>query len=329
MKTNTIFTIISTILIIAVIGIMGYVIKTQRDMLNSIEQNNKEQVFLKDNITRIESSLLSSKDFEKRLSGLDMDIGVIKRDLANVGGKIDGIIIAENKTPGGSYIGLPSTGTTPIDNGSQVTDPNCPNCILDPYKYYSNVQQLELSEPLSDNTKVPWGSVEFNATKENPWSYNVKQRTYSTNVVLATDAEGDKRVYTKMSIKVDDKRYDMPEVQTQYVERYPEPRFFLWNPAVTAGVDVGYSTNPNYSVIPSAQVFVSSYGKTKKDSKWRIGGVGAGYDAVTNNYTIMVTPFTYKPTSDGSVLQNTQLGPSVGVDVNGKVYGGVGVKIGL
>jgi len=328
MKFNTIFTVATTILVISVIVIMGYVIKTQSDMINSIEQNNKQQVLLKDNITRIESSLLTSKEFDKRLDDLNIDIGIIKSDLAGVGGKIDGILTAEATTPGGSYTGIPSTGTIPIDHEIPI-DPECPNCFQDPFGYFSNIQRLDLSEPLSNGALVPWGGVEFNATEQNPWSYEVKPRTYSSTVVLATDAEGDKRAYTKMSIEVDGNRYDMPEVQTSYSERYPSPRFFLWNPRVMGGVDIGYSTNPDYTVMPSAQVFIASHGKTKRDSTWHIGGVGAGYDTVTDNYVLTVTPFVVKPTSDTSIIQNTYVGPSVGVDVKGSVYGGVGVKIGF
>lgn len=327
MKTNTIFTIVATILSVSIMAIMGYVIKTQHNIINSIEQSNKQQVFLKDNITRIQSSLLTSKEFDKRLNSLDVDLDVIKRDLFGVGGKINSILTAKSKTPGGVYTGLPSSNVTPIDG--QPIDPDSPNCVKDTFGYLSSVQSLDLEEPLSEDISVPWGNVEFNGTEKNPWSYEVKPRTYSSTVVVATDAEGDKRAYTKMSITVDDKKYDMPEVQTTYSERYPSPKFFLWNPTLMGGVDVGYSSNPDYTVMPSAQVFVASHGKTKKDSKWHIGGVGMGYDVMTDNYTVMVTPFAYKPTSNTSVIKNTYVGPSVGADVKGRVYGTVGVKVGF
>jgi len=328
MKTNIIYTIIGTILIISVIAVMGYIIKTQRDMIGSIEQNNKQQVLLKDNITRIESSLLTPEEFNKRLKGLDVDLDVIKNDLASVGGKVNEILISKTNTPGGTYTRLPSTITIPINNKPPVIS-NCPNCIVDNFGYFSNIQKLNLNEPLSNDTFVPWGSVEFNASEKNPWSYEVKPRTYSSTFILATDAEGDKRAYTKMSITVNDKKYDMPEVQTSYLERFPSPSLFLWNPRLMGGVDIGYSTNSKYTIIPSAQVFISSYGDTKRNSTWNFGGFGAGYDIVTNNYVLMATPFVYKPTSKNSIIQNTYVGPSIGVDFSGKVYGNVGIKIGF
>jgi hypothetical protein len=328
MKTNTIFTIISTILVVIVIAIMGYVIKTQHDIISSIDHTNKEQKFLKDNITRIESTILTPEDFDDKLKILNMDLSIVRRDLDSVGGKLDQIIISSNKTPGGSYNGLPSTGTTPIDNNTN-TNPDCPGCVVDRYGYFSNVQQLDLNEPLSNGDKVPWGSVEFNATKENPWGYNVLPRTYSSEVVLATDASGKKRAYNKMSISVDGKTYDMPKTEVKYYERYPEPQFFLWNPRAMVGFDVGYSTHKKATVMPSAQLFISSYGKTKRNTDFYIGGVGVGYDIETNNYNMVVTPFSYKITPDSSVFQNINVGPSVGIDSGGDVYGVVGLRFGL
>jgi hypothetical protein len=332
MKTNTIFAIIGTVVIISIIAVLIYVIKVQRDIIGSIDESNKEQVKLKDNITRVESSMLSSKEFDEKLKSLALDLDVIKQDLDKVGGKVNQIILSENITPGGTFPGQPSSGTKPIPPTEQPTSSECKNCYVDTYGYFTKIQQYKLNEPLSNNTMVPYGMVEFDATKEKPWNYEVYRRTYNSTIVIATDAAGRKRAYSKVSITPNDgtsKRYDLPETEVQYYERYPEPEFYPWNPRVMFGFDLGYSTNKEFAMVPSLQIFISSYGKTKHDSDWYIGGVGGGYDVISNNYNLVITPFSYNINTDNSIFQNINIGPSVGVDLSGNVYGLGGLRLGL
>lgn len=329
-KTQKILLFIATIITLSIFAIMGYVIKSQNDILKSIELSSKEQKFLKDDITRIESTLLTKDDFDSKLNSIDMDISVIREDLQSVGGQIDAILQASAKTPGETKINQPSTNTIPIPDDEIPRDPNCPNCFTDKYGYFSNIQRLELSEPLSNNTRVPFGSVEFNATKENPWNYSITPRTYTSTVVIASDRNGNKRAYTKISITPDgSKPYSLPQVETKFFEKYPESSFFLWNPRAMVGLDTGYSTNNSMSANISGQVFISSYGRTKKDTDWYIGGIGLGYDAVSKNPNFVATPFSYKITSPSSVFQNINLGPSIGVDIKGNVYGLFGLRFGM
>ena len=329
-KSRNIITIITTVVIIIVISVMAYVIKTQYDILNALDESTKQQKFLEDNITRIESTRLSSADFEKKLASLNIDLNVIKADLKKVNGKIDTILVSEAKTPGGKGTGLPSTSTTP--NTTPNTNPTTNNDCKDTYGYLTNIQEFKLSEPVTDKITIPFGSVQFNAAQENPWSYSVLPRSYSSTVVLATDAAGKKRAYTKISITPQDgsnKRYDLPEVSLEYVEKYPEAQFFLWNPRAMVGFDLGMSSTPKFAAVPSAQLFIASHGKTRLNSTWYIGGVGVGYDVPSSSYTMMITPFAYKITTDNSIFQNINIGPSVGVDTHARVYGLVGMRFGL
>jgi hypothetical protein len=328
---KNIITMATAILIVVVIAIMAYVIKTQQDILNSLSESSKEQKLLRDNITRVESSLLSPADFDKRLAGLNLELGVIKDDLKKVNGKIDSVLISSAKTPGGKGSGLPSSGS--YQNPEPVKPSICVNGeCKDEFGYLSNIQDFKLNEPLTDKISVPFGSVQFNASKQNPWSYNIFPRTYSATFVLATDSAGKKRAYSKISITPQDgsnKSYDLPEVNLEYVEKYPEAQFFFWNPRVMVGFDLGVSTVPKPSLMPSAQLFIMSHGKTRLNSDWYILGLGAGYDIPSRSFAAVVTPFAYKVTTDSSIFQNINIGPSISVDTGAHVYGGVGLRFGL
>jgi hypothetical protein len=133
-KSRNIITIITAVVLVITISIMAYVIKTQYDILNALDESTKQQKFLQDNITRIESTKLSSADFEKQLVGLNLDLSVITADLKKVNGKIDTILVSDAKTPGGKGTGLPSTSTIPN------TNPPTNNDCKDTYGYLSNIQ---------------------------------------------------------------------------------------------------------------------------------------------------------------------------------------------
>jgi len=332
---NSIFQqVVTAIALLSIIGILVYVVIQQQSIINSVDSAAKEQKFLKDNITRIESSLLTEKAFNEKLKTLNMDLAEIKKDLAKVGGEIDQIIISEGKTPGGTGTGLPSSGTIPISDTPVPVDTstNTNACYKDPYGYLKNIQLFTLKEPLNTNSSIPFGEMSFDATKAKPWGYKVYPRTYISSVVIATDASGGKRAYSKISIKPDDgsnKIYDLPQVEVKYYEKLPEAKMHWWNPRATVGFDIGWSSKPQFASTISAQVFTSSYGKLKQSPSFKFVGVGLGYNIPSSTYSVVVSPFTYKITGDKSIFQSINIGPSVAVDNKGDFQALGGVRLAL
>lgn len=316
--------IISSIIvfILCLLCAMGYVIKTQRDLIKSYENNVVEQRQLKDNIVAIQGQLLTAKDFDEKLKTINMDLATIKQDLKKTNSEISSIIVTKNITPGIILTGQPSDGSYPLPDNSVQTPENIavPTCLEDKYGYLTKVPYFKLNEPLNGGKSVPFGEVTFNATNKNPWGYTVLPREYSTTIVLAEDSLGKKTAYAKMSIQPKGlDRVDLPETQISFVEKMPEAKMFWWNPKIMFGISAGYSTSPGFSFSPTMQVYTSSFGKFKHKPDWILFGVGLNYDINQNKTNGVISPFMYKITNDKSIIQNTYIGPSVGFGVDGSV----------
>lgn len=343
-KVENKYIIGSTIVAITIFSAMAYTIKTQHDIIKSISENTAEQKKLKDDIVRINAQLITKEDLEKKIKEANLDLSVIKAEMKKIGGDVAGLVQIAGITPGGYWDDIPSSGFIPIpkpqnDPPTGGTAVNCPattglvsNCYVDKYGYFSNIQLLNLAEPLGDNKQAPFGTVQFNATKEKPWSYKVLPREYSAGVVIGVDKAGRKLAFTKIMIKPNDgsgKVYSLPEVKSEYYESLPKASFHWWNPRAMVGFDMGVSSEPKFSSMPVVQMFISSYGELQVKPKWFIGGIGLGYNIPTSTPVAVVTPFAYKITDDKSIFQNINLSPSIAVDMKTNIYGFVGLRFSL
>lgn len=320
-----------------IIGLL-LVIKWQRDLLNKQEEINAslvEMKHLQDGIVRAQAQYATKKDLEQFAKDHDVDLGPIKNDLKKLDAEIKGISVVLAKTPGTVLVNLPSTGSEPRPDkpppltaecpGGEVV--NCPN--PDKYNYLSNAQKLELNEPLSDKTQVPWGNVKFSAWREKPWDLTVHPREYSVVTVLSTNEDGRHFVHNKFMIDVDGKKYAMPITEAKFVEQYPESKF-RWSPGLTLGLSAGtYLSRPEFEASPSLQLFLFSYGKTKVQPTWMFLGLGPAYNINQQNFAGMLTPVMYNVGEHLPLVNNVYLGPSVSLSASGDFALLGGLHVGL
>lgn len=333
------------ILIIFIFVVMAYQIKQQNDIIKALQQNTEQQRYLKDDITAVKASLLTKDEFNKKLESVNMDMNALKADLKKTGSEVSSILIATNSTPGVVVENGPNSGFIPRptpDPSNTTTDPAAPiptcndgtnrACYQDTYGYFSKIPYFNLNEFTKDKQSIPIGNIQFDALKKNPWKYTLWGREYSTSIVVATDAIGQKTAYAKMTIKPNDgsgKTYSLPETQVQYFERMPEAKMFWWNPRVFIGASLGYSTKPGFSYGPSAEIFISSYGKIKQSSDWHFLGLGGNYDINNKQYNFAITPFAYRVLSNTAIFQNIYVAPTVTMGLNGNIAVLGGIRVGL
>jgi hypothetical protein len=220
----------------------------------------------------------------------------------------------------------PVTGPTANCNGQQIP---CPNA--DPYKYQQNQQNLQMAEPFG-TTQVPIGSVGFSAWQQTPWNVNIYPRAYDVTNVLATDQDGRNYVYNQFSITTNGQTYKLPIASAQFIQQYPTPSFSFWNPRVYLGADVGIGITHapiTGEFTPNVSFGFLSYGKTKVTPDWSFGQVGIGYGVVSQKPQIQISPAMFNVGEHIPFMQNTFVGPAVGVGINGNVYVGLGLRVGM
>ncbi len=332
---------------VIVIGLVAFIIKLQWDAQNREDALNQRMIEMKqlqDGIIRAQSKYVSKDDLDDFAKKIDINLSVIRKDLDKFGADIKGINHVLARSTGRKGSNIPSTGTKPRPVDPE--DPDKPHplqcsdvegCYLDTYGYNNNSQSLGLTEPFSNGSEVPFGTVTFEAWKKEPWSVDQPPREYHVATVLGQDEEGRHYVHNKFQIGVDGKRYEVPIEQSELQEVYPEPEF-RWDPHLNLGLDVGASiaTSPDpdesaatAEVVPNLQVTLFSYGETKKNPDWTFLGLGVGFETRRTNLGILVSPSNYNIGKPLPLMDNLYVGPQVGVDMSGNVFVGGGLRVGL
>ena len=290
---------------------------------DAVKRDVIEMKQLADGIARSQSEFATKKDVEKMAEN-SLDYVAVKKDMDKMGASLKGLgeLLAQSLGRQGTNMG--SSGTRPRPP-SDPNDPNshvCPDgsACPDPYGYMSNSQIFAMTEPFSNGAEVPIGSVAFDAWKEKPWSVDQRPRDYHVTTVVGEDEEGRQYHYNKFEIGVDGKMHTVPISDAKFVQVYPEPSFHWWNPRVGIGISSGVGVNPvGPSVTPTVSASVLSYGQNKKRLSWVFGRVGVGYDVVEKSPQVSIAPAMWNVGTAVDFVQNTYLGPVVGISLNGTV----------
>lgn len=315
--------------LIIIIGIALFIIKKQNDILKrqaDIEKSVVEQKQIEDNIIRSQAKYAVKEDLESFAKKLDLNLDAIKNDMKTLNASIIGINNSTVSTKGLDIKNIPSTSTIP-----KPEDPKNPDAkIEDKYGYLRNAQVLKFEEPFS-GINVPIGTVTFSAWEKNPWALNLLPRDYSMTTVIGTDEEGRHYTYNKMSITTDGKTYPINITKSNFIEQYPESKFFSWNPRLALGFDSGFNLGATKaSMMPGLHVSFMSYGKTKNSSDWMFLQTGIGYDFIAERPAFILTPAAYNFGKQlNPLLQNTYIAPSISLNTAGDFVLGVGLRVGL
>jgi hypothetical protein len=327
--------IIISILIILFISILLFVIKLQYDAINKfkvIGSSLVEMKQLQDNIVRNESKYVTEKQLKDFAKESNIDLAPIKKDLKELSAEIRGISKVVSITPGGSYTGLPSTGSTPRPqipaSPSKAKCPDGTKCP-DEFGYLSATQKLELKEPLANDKSMPWGEVSFSAWRKNPWDYNVYSRRYTSVSVISMNEDERHFVHSKMYVEVNGKKEALPIAKAEFVEEYPESKF-RFNPNLYLGVDAAFKLLPfEGEGIPNLTLSIFNYGKFKNKPDWTILNLGLGYAIDDKNSAISINPISYNIANHIPLVSNMYIGPSFNIGLNSSVYLGLGIHAGL
>lgn len=327
MKLSTkILLIVAAILIVAVLAFIVYKQVEISSTQKAIETNVVSQKQLVDGIMRSQANWSTREDLDKLIKQNGINLKAIEEDLDKLQAKINAINIAiaiSNNQVGTNIPTTPGqvTNTKPID-------PKNP----DPYGYFTRQQLLALTEDFG-TIKVPIGSVGFSAWQKDPWNYDIKGREYHLNTVVGTDENQRQYYYNKFVIKVDGKDHVVPIKEAITKQVYPESKWYWWNPRLFIGMDGGISVTATNSVngefTPNFNVGIMSYGRYKNQPDFSILQIGLGYGVVSENPQLVITPFAYNIGKHIPLMNNTYIGPSLSVGLDGNVYVGTGLRFGL
>lgn len=330
--------ILLALLVITVLGSLGFVVYKSNQMSKQQDAINKSMVDMKqlqDGISRSQAQYATKQDLDTFAKQNNVNLDSIKKDLATLNANVTGINNITFTSTGTNTSNVASTSTssnpdykspTVNCNGNQIP---CPNG--DPFAYQANLQSLTLNEQFA-GTQVPIGDVSFSAWKKAPWDVKVYPRTYSVTNVLGTDQDGRHYIYNKVAINSNNKDYSIQLSNAKFEEEYPSPSFSWLNPRLFIGVDggVGISRLPiTGEITPNVSIGLMSYGISKVNPDWSFVQVGVGYGLVSRNAQVEISPAQYNIGKNIPLMKNTYIGPALGIGFDGAVMVGAGLRVGL
>lgn len=324
--------------IVVLLGYMVYnqeKIKTQQATLQTAIT---QQQTLVDGIVRSSNAVVTKADLEAFAAAQNLNLKAIQDNLSKLGAQVGSVTVTTVDSTGQTQTNIPSSGTGPANpkpptpvvvncpSGGTVT---CPS--TDPFGYQQKEQTLTLNEDLG-TLKVPIGTVGFSAFQPAPWNINILPREYTVDTVVGIDQNQRETVYSKVNVTVGGQTYVAPIKSSTTKQELPQPTFSFWNPRILMGLDGGINaTHFGGAFTPSINLGIMSYGQYKTTPDFSILEVGAGYDTVSHNAQLVVTPVAYNFGKNffSPLANNTYLGPSLTVGADGSIGVGLGLRVGF
>ncbi len=307
------------VLLISILGLLGlnYYNQVQfNKRQQQIEASVIEQKNIGDGITRSLSKYATADDFKKAIESNKMDLQKIQEDVKKIGTYIGAISIVSVSSMGQSGDGIASTSHRNLPRSETPRVETCSNmgntisCIDDKYNYYTTIQSLNLDETFKDQ-KIPFGTVSFSASKQNPWGVSIPAREYKLSTVSSFDENQRMVNYNKFIINTEGKEYIIPIDSAQVVQQYPEDKFRWFSPRLFLGLDAGLNlNNSSFYFGPSVHLGIMNYGKFNNNPDFSILQLGASVNTNSKDVYFGITPVAYNIGRHLPMIDNTYLGPS-------------------
>lgn len=325
--------LIFSLIIVILIGFIVFQRKTISKLQHTVDDFSKSKP-IDNGVVRSGSKEVPPGEVVDSGSAAGLPMGPIKDDADRNGNSITGINTSSSTSDGTKEDELPSSRTKPRNgnpsnshNGGEKPNTESPGpvdcsklvkCPENPDKFdYLNRQQfISLHESFKDN-KILLGEVGFSAWKPNPWSVEIYPRVYESSIVIAESPEGKKSAYSKFSIFVNGKSHEIPIEKSQLI--FSEtPSSFAWNPRLMAGLSMGASIPLDFTVSPSIGLSIGSYGQFLKSPDWFFGVISVGYEINQKTLAFSLDPVLYRISNVIPFTNNLYLGPTVGIDLEGR-----------
>ena len=333
-KFSSIITCVVAGLVIVLIVVGYFMFKKLQD--DNLQLRNEVIEFKKltNTIARASTKWVTADDLNKSLANIltKNDLDAVKADLNSLNAKLSAV---------GQTVGTIKAKIAKLEAsdsvGPEVKDTEgCDTSkLVDKYSYTKN-PQIKL---LTDINLAPLAEVQFDASKDKPWSYNIYQRDYKVSTIVAKKDDGQLVFQNKLSYVVPEKdkvkEYNIDIISSSFVQAQAKNQFYLFNPAVDLNLFVGgkvYSAaswlgNPDNLLSLGFDVGFSfmSYGENKTSSILRILRLGVGYDGERKSAHFSLAPVSFNVGKFLPPLTNLYFAPQIAFDSAGGVVVSLGV----
>lgn len=275
----------------------------------------------KDDLKAELQGLMSKDDYaalQADMKKLGSDLNAVGRTVGTLGQKVANLERSDDQGAASKPVATCSQDGRPIDVNGYTLRP-----------------QIKL---LTDMKLAPLARVQFDASKEAPWSYNVYGRQYQVVTVVGKKDDGQLTFHHNLTYSVPDvdknKSYPIDIVSSDFRQAPPQNKMYWFNPKLdlnvfAGGRVVGFASGPGRDSILSfgadVGLSLSSYGENQVDSWFRLFRFGIGYDAERRAGHLSFAPFAFNIGKPLPLITNLYITPQIGIDTAGGTTVGIGI----
>lgn len=332
-KLNSILTAFVAVLAVGLIIVAYFTWKKLTEDNLQLKNEIVEFKQLTANLVRASTNWATKDDVNGLLKNLVSkdDFKAIQDDLSKLGARLSAV----GQTIGtiNSRVGKleKSTSEGPATQVATCSDGK----IVDVYGYTQKTQNKELM----DAKEAPVANVQFDASKDKPWSYEIYKKEFKIVNVVGKKEDGQLTFHNQLQYSIPDKDknkiYDVDLVSSQYLQVPLKNQMFWFNPILDLNVFAGGNVYPfaswsgkpdnRFSLGFDLGLSFSSYGETRADSIFRFLRVGVGYDAWRQAGHFSFAPLAFNAGKFLPLMTNMYLTPQVAFDTAGGLTVGLGI----
>lgn len=319
-KLKSIAVLILSISLISLIIVVFYFYKQIHEENINLRNEIVEFKNISETIARSSVKWVTKDDLNNHLKNIltKDEVDIIKKDLSILNSRLFSV---------GQTVGTIRSHIVKLENSTKEGPENqvvvCNDGrIIDVYGYTKKAQIKELI----DSNAAPLASVQFNASKDKPWSYEVFKRDYKISTVIGKKDSGQLTFHQKLQYVVPEvdknKTYNIDILSSEFSQTQLKNSMFWFNPILDFNVFLGgeiykFNNNENISYGVDAGLSLSSYGETRADSWFRLFRLGIGYDFGRHLVGLSVAPIMFNAGKPLPLLTNLYIGPRLSVDSSG------------
>jgi hypothetical protein len=334
-KLTVVLGSVSAVLVVCLIVAGYFAYKSLLDENAKLKNEIVSFKLITKNLARSSTEWATKSDLEKSLKTLmnKKDLRLLKDDLESLKSKLVAV---------GSTIGSVKRKIAKLEKSDSEGEEKQPVKICketgDPIDIHGYTKKTQ-AKKIKDRNSAPVVDVEFDASKDKPWSYEVHGRKYRIITAVGKKDSGQMTFHHQLYYSVPsydpNKLYPIEILSSEYKQRKLGSKFFWLNPCLDVNFVVGgaiYKFTNGFgrydntlSIGADVGLSLSSYGETKIDSWIRMFRLGLGYNSERRSGSLSFTPVLFNIGKSLPLLTNLYLSPQVAIDTGGGILLNMGI----
>lgn len=305
------FSVKDIVYLVLIIGLCigGWMV--YKSLKQEVQQMSVSYKQLSATLARAENNMVTKQELSAWAKEIGADLGKIKKDLKDIGAELAAVGETVATIDAKVEANQGSDDTASHDPPDQPDE--CELCDI--HSYTATVQAKDV-----DIGEMPHARVEFDASKDKPWTVKSDEVDVKVTTVVGEMDEDEPLIFyhtistiNKSRPELAGKEFKLKITSSEFKQTTDNNKeWYWWNPKLDLAMDGGivFRDEAEFVAGSSLGMSIASYGRNKDISDWRFVRIGAGINYDKNLY-VSFQPCQYNLAKVIPLVSDLWIGASV------------------